>query len=67
MIPDFVYKPMEERTLEELLETKKMQEIGIIKHRELAAWGNVESKRRLREIRAAKKRTEECIKKLQEA
>lgn len=58
---------MEERTLEELLETKKMQEAGIKKHQQLAAWGNTDSRRRVRELRAMKKRTEELIKKVQEA
>ena len=66
-VPEFVYKPMEERTLEELLETKKMQEAGIKKHSILAKWGNVESRARVRELRALKKRTEEFIKKLREA
>lgn len=62
-VPDFVYKPMEERTEEELRETIAMQKAAIKKHAVLAKWGNVESKERLRVIRAAKKRAEEQLKK----
>ena len=64
-VPEFVYKPIEERTKEELLETLKMQRTAIEKHSVLAKWGNVYSKVRLREIRAVKKRTEEALKKFQ--
>lgn len=64
-VPDFVYKPMEERTEEELRETIAMQKAAIKKHTALAKWGNVESKERLRVIRAAKKRAEEALKKFQ--
>lgn len=67
MVPEFVYKPLEERTLEELLETKKMQDAAIKKHNQLAAWGNTDSKRRVRELRAIRKRTINCIQKFQEA
>ena len=66
-IPDWAIKPIEERTLEELIETKKAQEAAIKKHKELAAWGNVESKYRLQELRANKKKTEEYINKLKES
>ena len=64
-VPEFVYKPIEERTEEELRETLKMQQVAIKKHSVLAKWGNVDSKVRLREIRAVKKRTEEALKKFQ--
>ncbi len=64
-VPEFVYKPIEERTEEELRETLKMQQAAIKKHSILAKWGNVDSKVRLREIRAVKKRTEEALKKFQ--
>lgn len=64
-VPEFVYKPIEERTEEELRETLKMQQAAIKKHSVLAKWGNVDSKVRLREIRAVKKRTEEALKKFQ--
>lgn len=64
-VPDFVYKPMEERTEEELRETIAMQKAGIKKHMALAKWGNVESKERLKVIRAAKKKAEEALKKFQ--
>jgi len=62
-VPEFVYKPMEDRTEEELRQTIEMQKAAIRKHTTLAKWGNVESKERLRVIRAAKKRAEECLKK----
>ena len=64
-VPEFVYKPIEERTKEELRETLKMQQAAIKKHSTLAKWGNVDSKVRLREIRAVKKRTEEALRKFQ--
>lgn len=64
-VPEFVYKPMEKRTEEELRETIAMQKAAIKKHTILAKWGNVDSKMRLREIRAAKKRAEEALKKFQ--
>lgn len=64
-VPEFVYKPIEERTEEELRETLKMQQAAIKKHSVLAKWGNVDSRMRLREIRAVKKRTEEALKKFQ--
>jgi len=62
-IPEFVYKPVEERTEEELLATIEMQKAAIKKHTVLAKWGNDDSKRRLRVIRAAKKKAEEQLKK----
>ncbi len=65
-IPDFVYKPWNERTEEELRETIKMQNAAIKKHNVLAKWGNVDSRMRLREIRAAKKKAEEALRKLTE-
>ena len=40
-----------------------MQKAAIKKHTVLAKWGNVESKERLRVIRAAKKKAEEALKK----
>lgn len=64
-VPDFVYKPIEERTEEELKATLEMNNAAIKKHTILAKWGNSDSRRRLREIRAVKKKVEECLKKLQ--
>lgn len=64
-VPDFVYKPIQERTEEELRETLKMNNEAIKKHSILAKWGNVDSKVRLREIRAVKKKVEEALKKFQ--
>lgn len=60
-VPDFVYTPIEERTKEELLETLKMNKEAIKKHTILAKWGNVDSRVRLREIRAVKKRVEAAL------
>lgn len=62
-VPEFVYKPMKDRSEEELLQTIEMQKAAIKKHIVLAKWGNVESKERLRVIRAAKKKAEEVLKK----
>lgn len=62
-VPEFVYKLMKDRTEEELLQTIEMQKAAIKKHTILAKWGNVESKERLRVIRAAKKKAEEALKK----
>lgn len=60
-VPDFVYKPIEERTEEELRETLRMNNAAIEKHKVLARWGNTDSRRRLREIRAIKKQVEEAL------
>lgn len=64
-VPDFVYKPIEERSMDELKATLEMNNRAIKKHSELAKWGNVESRARLREVRAVKKRVEARIKELE--
>lgn len=66
VIPDFVYKPVEERTEEELRATIEMQKAGIKKHTALAKLGNTESRARLIVIRAAKKKAEEALRRLTE-
>ena len=54
------YEEMNKEQLQDCLEKLK---VAIKKHRDLAYWGNVDSKERLRDLRWSKKRVEELLKK----
>ena len=55
------YKTYTEMNGEELKETLVKIGKAIRKHSDLAKWGNVESKARLRELRASKKEVMELL------
>lgn len=56
----------EEMTIDQLKAAVKKLDEAIKKHREYAAWGNVEAKQRVRELRFYKKHVQNLIKEKKE-